>query len=86
MLLIAQLLLLVGLASAVPMPEGLEATTEVAAAASSNFWVANIKRQGLVAFGNGADYKVFRNVRDFGAKGMWYSLTAVIDAVANLNR
>lgn len=73
MLFVAQILLLVGLVNAFPMPQELEATAEVATAASSNYWVANIKRQGLVAFGNGTDYKVFRNVQDFGAKGM-YSL------------
>ena len=72
MLFVAQILLLVSLVNSIPMPQDLEATTEdaVAAAASSNYWVANIKRQGLVAFGNGTDYKVFRNVQDFGAKGM----------------
>ncbi|PLB48329.1 exo-beta-1,3-glucanase Exg0 [Aspergillus steynii IBT 23096] len=69
MLFVAQILLLVSLVSAIPMPQDLEATTEVAAAASSNYWVANVKRQGVVAFGNGTDYKVFRNVKDFGAKG-----------------
>lgn len=37
--------------------------------ADSDFWVAKIKRQGTVPFGGSKDYKVFRNVRDFGAKG-----------------
>ncbi len=36
---------------------------------SSNFWVANIKRQGAVAFGNSTSYKVYRNVQEYGAKG-----------------
>lgn len=35
----------------------------------SEYWVAGVKHQGLVAFGNSADYQVFRNVKDFGAKG-----------------
>ncbi|KAK1148572.1 hypothetical protein N8T08_009579 [Aspergillus melleus] len=69
MLFVAQILLLVSLVNAIPMPQELEATTQVAAAASSNYWVASIKRQGVVAFGNGTDYQVFRNVQDFGAKG-----------------
>lgn len=38
--------------------------------AQSNYWVANIKRQGSVAFSpNSTTYPVFRNVRDYGAKG-----------------
>lgn len=36
----------------------------------SDFWLANMKRQGAVPFGHGPDYKVFRNVKDYGAKGM----------------
>ena len=35
---------------------------------SSSYWVANIKRQGTVAFGD-STYKVFRNVQDYGATG-----------------
>lgn len=37
-------------------------------AATSDYWVANIPRQGKVAFGD-QTYQVFRNVLDFGAKG-----------------
>ncbi|KAK4945368.1 hypothetical protein LTR66_014403, partial [Elasticomyces elasticus] len=36
---------------------------------SSTYWVADIKRQGTVAFGGDSNYKVFRNVKDFGAAG-----------------
>lgn len=32
--------------------------------------MANIKRQGVAPFNSNADYQVFRNVKDFGAKGM----------------
>lgn len=35
---------------------------------SSSYWVANIQRQGTVAFGN-SSYNVFRNVQDYGATG-----------------
>jgi len=35
---------------------------------ASSYWVANIQRQGTVAFG-ASGYQVFRNVMDFGAKG-----------------
>lgn len=38
---------------------------------SSNYWVANVKRQGVVPFGSNANYQVFRNVKDFGATGMY---------------
>lgn len=41
-----------------------------ATAPTSGFWMANIKRQGTVAFGNSTSYQIFRNVKDFGAKGM----------------
>ena len=39
-----------------------------AAAASSNYWLANIQRQGVVAFG-APGFQIYRNVMDFGAKG-----------------
>ncbi|KAH8698984.1 exo-beta-1,3-glucanase Exg0 [Talaromyces proteolyticus] len=44
-------------------------TPQASGAQSSGFWMANIKRQGTVAFGNSTDYQIFRNVKDFGAKG-----------------
>jgi hypothetical protein len=44
--------------------------SSTALAASSNYWVANIKRQGVAAFNsNPSTYQVYRNVQDFGAKG-----------------
>ncbi|RMZ81784.1 hypothetical protein DV738_g2045, partial [Chaetothyriales sp. CBS 135597] len=39
------------------------------AATYSDYWLANIERQGSVAYGNDASYQVFRNVKDFGAVG-----------------
>lgn len=45
------------------------ASDEVSASAS-DWWFANIERNGAVPFGSGGDgYKVFRNVADYGAKG-----------------
>lgn len=44
------------------------ATTQKTTAASS-YWVADVKRQGVVPFAKSTDYKIFRNVKDFGAKG-----------------
>jgi glucan 1,3-beta-glucosidase len=38
-------------------------------ARDSSFWLANIKHQGTVAYGNSDNYTVFRNVMDYGAKG-----------------
>ncbi|KAI2630636.1 pectate lyase superfamily protein-domain-containing protein [Hypoxylon sp. NC1633] len=35
---------------------------------ASSYWFANIERQGVAVFGE-PDYKVFRNVKDYGAKG-----------------
>lgn len=38
--------------------------------AASGYWFADIKRQGVAPFNANKDaYKVFRNVKDYGAKG-----------------
>ncbi|EON62205.1 hypothetical protein W97_01425 [Coniosporium apollinis CBS 100218] len=37
--------------------------------AASNYWVANIRRQGKAAFHGDVNYKVYRNVKDYGAIG-----------------
>ncbi|KAJ5544399.1 hypothetical protein N7513_006963 [Penicillium frequentans] len=69
MLFLAHFILLLGLPTAlvgaVPMPNSLS----VSKRASSSYWMANIKRQGVAPFNSNADYQVFRNVKDFGAKG-----------------
>jgi hypothetical protein len=36
---------------------------------TGEFWMENIKRQGTVPYGGDASYKVFRNVKDYGATG-----------------
>lgn len=36
--------------------------------AASSYWVSSIKRQGSVPFGKN-DFRVYRNVKDYGAKG-----------------
>ena len=44
-------------------------------ASACTYWLEDIEHQGLVSFhANATDYKVFRNVKDFGAKGMKGSL------------
>ena len=40
----------------------------LATRAASPYWLASIQRQGIVPFGS-SDFKIFRNVQDFGAKG-----------------
>ena len=48
-----------------PSSDALEARQ---AGGGSPYWIANIQRQGTVPFGP-AGYKVFRNVKEYGAKG-----------------
>ncbi|KAK8189827.1 pectate lyase superfamily protein-domain-containing protein [Phyllosticta capitalensis] len=55
-----------GVASAVS--GGVNAAATAAVSSSSSYWVANIERQGQVAYGS-SDYQIFRNVKDFGAVG-----------------
>lgn len=46
-------------------------TTPVAAPSDASYWLADIKHQGIAAFNQDpSGYKVFRNVKDYGAKGM----------------
>ncbi|KAH7162265.1 family 55 glycoside hydrolase [Dactylonectria estremocensis] len=52
--------------SAAPSPVAAEAS--LSARADSTWWFANIERQGVAAYG-ASDYKVFRNVKDYGATG-----------------
>lgn len=74
MVFLAHLILLLGLPTALvgaipmtPASNGLELPASKRAA--SSYWVGHIKRQGTVPFGSTSDYQVFRNVKDFGAKG-----------------
>jgi glucan 1,3-beta-glucosidase len=53
------------LVDAIPAPQ-----TNTPSAASSNYWLASIPRNGKVAYGNtDPNFKIYRNVKDFGAKG-----------------
>jgi len=67
-----RLLLLVvaptSLVGAVPMTTNSTATLHQQDA-SSSYWLSSIQRQGTVAFGSSSNYQVYRNVKDFGAKG-----------------
>lgn len=52
---------------AVPFPSPDQADVPKTAV-TSTYWLSSIQRQGTVAFGD-PSFKVFRNVRDFGAVG-----------------
>ncbi|KAI8615567.1 hypothetical protein BC830DRAFT_1168476 [Chytriomyces sp. MP71] len=41
----------------------------VAALVQADYWLGSIPHQGASAFNPDKSYKVFRNVRDFGARG-----------------
>lgn len=50
-------------------------TTTIESRQASSYWLASIARQGVVAYGASPSYKVFRNVKDYGAKGDGMSTT-----------
>jgi glucan 1,3-beta-glucosidase len=60
------LLALPWLASAAPKPKAVELETRQA---TSSYWLSQIQRQGTVAYTSDTTYKVFRNVKDYGAVG-----------------
>lgn len=43
-------------------------TTSPSTGAASSYWLSSITRQGVVAFGD-SNYKIYRSVADYGAKG-----------------
>ena len=59
------------LSNALATPELTSSITERA----SSYWYENIAKQGIAPYGP-SGYKVFRNVKDFGAKGLCSLSTA----------
>ncbi|KAI3277480.1 CAZyme family GH55 [Penicillium roqueforti] len=74
---VAHIILLLGLpaslVAAVPLSVPVSPVNNVLATtekrSTSSYWVANVERQGVVPFATSTDYKIFRNVMDYGAKG-----------------
>jgi hypothetical protein len=63
-------LLALGLGSpAFAAPAPAQAPAVHARQSASDWWVATVGRSGKAPFNDDADYKVFRNVKDYGAKG-----------------
>jgi glucan 1,3-beta-glucosidase len=69
---VAHIILLLGLPTAlvgaVPMTSNTNGLA-VTERDTSSYWVGSIQRQGIVPFGPSSGYKIFRNVKEFGAKG-----------------
>lgn len=61
--------------AAVPSPQA-SATPE----ASDGYWLASIPRNGKVAYGDSST-QIYRNVKDFGAKGKQFFLPGSADNI-----
>ena len=60
---------LLALVRAAPAPQA--PAPAPAPASSSSYWLASIQRQGTVAYGESSDFKIYRNVKDYGATGQY---------------
>jgi glucan 1,3-beta-glucosidase len=56
------------LVSGAPAPAPIPVPADSSVTAAGSYWLASIQRQGTVAYGS-PSFKIFRNVKDFGAKG-----------------
>src|SRR6266480_1193448 len=59
-----------------PYPQSPTSTSVPSASqtASCSYWLEDIKHQGISAFNSDTNYTVFRNVKDYGAKGNYVCL------------
>ena len=64
-LLLVALFLSSSTVDAVPRPQAAPSIT------STDYWMSSITRQGTVAYGNDPNFKIYRNVKDYGATGMY---------------
>jgi glucan 1,3-beta-glucosidase len=62
-------LLLASFVAAAPNPRPRSVDLQTRQSPQSSYWLASIQRQGTVAYGSDPNFKIFRNIRDYGAKG-----------------
>ena len=58
-----------GFPSAGPRPTGTQQPVARPTASACSYWMEEVQHQGIAAFNTNASYQVFRNVKDYGAKG-----------------
>lgn len=63
------------------MPKATSASfSTLAVVADPAYWLEDIAHQGTSAFNSDKTYKAFRNVKDYGAKGILLALLCILNA------